>query len=49
MKEFLVTILSEAKQQQSQCLGPKCTFCVCSEANSSMVRNAFQKAKGGFG
>jgi hypothetical protein len=49
MKEFLVTILSEAKRPQTQCLSPKGEFWVCSEANSRMVRNSFQRVKEGLG
>ncbi len=46
IKEFWPTILSEAKWLQTQCLSPKCEFWVCSEANSRMVQNYFQRAKG---
>jgi hypothetical protein len=49
IKEFLVTILSEVKRPQTQCLSPKGEFWVCSETNSRMVRNSFQRAKGGLG
>jgi hypothetical protein len=49
IKESLVTILSEEKRLQIQCLSPKGEFWVCSEANFRMVRNSFQRAKGGLG
>ena len=48
-KEFLVTILSEAKRPQTQCLSLKGEFWVCSEANSGMVKNSFQRAEGYLG
>jgi len=46
IKEFWLTILSEAERSQTQCLSPKGEFWVCSEANSRMVHNSFQRAKG---
>ncbi len=46
MKEFWLTILSEAKRPQTQCLSPKGEFWVCSEANFRMVQHSFQRAKG---
>jgi len=49
IKEFLLTILSEAKRPQTQCLSPQGEFWVCSEANSRMVQNSFQGAKGNLG
>ena len=49
MKEFWLTILSEAKRPRTQCLSPKGEFWVCSEANSRMVQNSFQRAKGNSG
>ena len=49
MKEFLVTILGEAKRPQTQCLSLKGEFWVCSEANSGMVKNSFQRAEGYLG
>jgi len=49
IKESWVTILSEAKRPQTQCLSPKGEFWVCSEANSRMVQNSFQRAKGNPG
>ena len=49
IKEFLVTILSEAKRPQTQFLSMKAEFWVCSEANSGMVKNSFQRAKGYLG
>jgi len=45
IKEFLVTILSEAKRLQIQCLSLKGEFWVCNEANSRMVKNSFQRAE----
>jgi len=41
IKEFLVSIVSEAKRPQTQYLSLKREFWVCSEANSGMVRNSF--------
>ena len=49
IKEFLVTIISEVKRPQTQCLSPKDEFWVCSETNCRMVRNSCQRAKGGLG
>jgi cytoplasmic iron level regulating protein YaaA (DUF328/UPF0246 family) len=49
IKEFWLTILSEAKRPQTQCLRPKGEFWVCSEANSRMVQNSFQRVKGNPG
>ncbi len=49
IKEFWLTILSEVKRPQTQCLSPKGEFWVCSAANSRMVQNAFQRAKGNPG
>ena len=49
IKEFLLTILSEAKRPQTQCLSPTGEFWVCSEANSIMVKNSFQRAQGNQG
>ena len=49
IKEFLVTILSEAKRPQIQCLSLEGEFWVCSEANSRMVKNSFQRGKGYLG
>ena len=49
IKEFWLTILSEAKRPQTQCLSPEGEFWVCSEANSRMVQNYFQRAKGNPG
>jgi hypothetical protein len=49
IKEFLVTIISEVKRPQTQCLSPKGEFWVCSETNCRMVRNSFQRAKVGLG
>jgi hypothetical protein len=49
MKEFWLTILSEAKRPQTQCLSPEGEFWVCSEASSRMVQNSFQRAKGNLG
>jgi cytoplasmic iron level regulating protein YaaA (DUF328/UPF0246 family) len=49
IKEFWLTILSKAKRPQTQCLRPKGEFWVCSEANSRMVQNSFQKVKGNPG
>ena len=49
IKEFLVTILSEAKRPQIQCLSPKGEFWVCSGANFRIVKNSFQRAKGDLG
>jgi hypothetical protein len=49
IKEFWLTILSEAKRPQTQCPSPKGEFWVCSEANSRMVQNSFQRAKGNLG
>jgi hypothetical protein len=49
IKEFWLTILSKAKRLQTQCLRPKGEFWVCSEANSRMVQNSFQRAKGNSG
>ncbi len=46
IKEFLVTILSEAKWMQIQRLSPTGEFWIFSEANSRIVRNSFQRAKG---
>jgi len=40
IKEFLVTILSEVKRSQTQCLSPKGEFWVCSETNFRMVNAA---------
>jgi len=42
IKEFLVTILSEAKRPQIQCLSLKGEFWSCSEASPRMVKNSFQ-------
>jgi hypothetical protein len=42
IKEFLVTILSEVKRPQIQCLSLKGEFWICSEASSRMVKNSFQ-------
>jgi hypothetical protein len=42
-------ILTEVKRPQTQCLSPKGEFWVCSETNCRMVRNSFQRAKGGLG
>ena len=49
IKESWVTILSEAKRPQTQCLSPKGEFWVCNEANSRMFQNSFQRAKGNVG
>ena len=49
INEFWLTILSEAKRPQTQCLSPKGEFWVCSEASSRMVHNSFQRAKGNPG
>ena len=49
IKEFWVTILSEAKPPQNQCMSPEGEFWVCSEASFGMVQNSFQKAKGNSG
>ncbi len=58
IKEFLLTILSEAKRPQIQCLSPKGAVLerssaeqalICSEANFRMVRNSFQRAKWDLG
>jgi len=49
IKEFLVTILSEAKRPQIQCLSLKGEFWICSEANFRMVKKSFQGAKGNLG
>ena len=49
MKDFLLTILSEAKRPQTQCLSPNSEFWVCSEVNSRMVQNSFQRPKGNPG
>jgi hypothetical protein len=49
IKEFLVTIVSEAKRPQTQYLSLKGEFWVCSEANSRMVKNSFQRAEGYLG
>ncbi len=48
-KEFLITILNEAKRPQIQCLSLKGEFWVCSGANSRLVKNSFQRAKGYLG
>jgi hypothetical protein len=48
MKEFLLTILSEMKRPQTQCLSPKGEFWVCSKPNFRILRNSFQRAKGGL-
>jgi len=45
IKEFLVTILSEAKRPQIQLFEPKGEFWVCSEANFRMVKNYFRGAE----
>ena len=42
IKEFWLTILSEAERSQIQCLSPKGEFWVCSEANSRMLQDSFQ-------
>ena len=49
IKEFWLTILSEAKRPQTQYLSPEGEFWVCSETNSRMVQNSFQRAKGNVG
>jgi hypothetical protein len=49
IKEFLVTILSEAKRLQTQCLSLKGEFWVCREGNSRIVKNSFQRAEGYLG
>ena len=49
IKEFWLAILSKAKRPQTQCLSPKGEFWACSEANSRMVHNSFQRAKGNPG
>jgi hypothetical protein len=41
IKEFLVTILSEAARPQILYLSLKGEFWICSEASSKMVRNSF--------
>jgi hypothetical protein len=41
IKEFLVSIVSEAKRPQTQYLSLKGEFWICSEANSGMVKNSF--------
>jgi hypothetical protein len=46
IKESWLTILSEAKRPQTQCLSPKGEFWVCSEASFRMVQNSFQRTKG---
>ena len=42
IKEFLLTILSEVKRPQIQCLSLKGEFWICSEANFRMVKNYFR-------
>ncbi len=49
INEFLLTILSESKRPQIQCLSPEGEFCICSAASSRMVKNSFQGAKWDLG
>jgi hypothetical protein len=48
IKEFLVTILSEAKPPQTQCLSLKGEFWVCSKANLTLEcsKILFRERKG---
>jgi hypothetical protein len=41
LKIFSLTILSEAKRPQIQCLSPEGEFWVCSEANFRMIDKMF--------
>ena len=41
-EEFWLTILSEAKRPQIQCLSPEGEFWICSEANCRVIHNSFQ-------